>query len=916
MTTIFVSYSHLDRKWCDPQAAYPLIPWLENALRRDGVTLWYDRSDDAGILPGAPFRDAILNAIDGAQVALLLVSEAFFASDFIRDVELPRILDRAKADDLVVIPILLEPCDWQSFEYVASRQMLPGEPTPLINFTGSDREWVNARDQVLSGIRRRLRERTPEKPVPPPPTPVPPPGAPQGRAWAPIVVLAVAALAIVAGAGWGLSRGRSAPTEPSAVAASPALAPVTSMPALTPAEREAVSATAPGGPTPTASSLAGGATDTAAAPIITSTTAPSTVAPATAATVTSLATARAVSAPWADPFAPKRVLDQGGTQVGWSPDGALLAIADRGIALYDTRSWELARTVGSGPADGFAFSPDGKTLAAIMGDVRLFDVSTGAELRTLPGTRISTSAASGYFLAFSPDGKALAVIIDEVVKFFDAATGEEINVLPTQGSYAVAWSPDGKTLATAGWSNGFSTWDLASGESTWTPADTSLGADRILYAPGGAALAGTMVGKGAILLWEAGSTPQLRTFEGHTGAINSLGFSADGKLLASASDDVTARIWDVASGHELQKLIGHSTGVEGVAFSPDGATLATTARDGTTRLWSRTPAGAAPTAPLAMAGPVATVTAVPLSAQAINVENAGRLERSQSLDVGGKQVGWSPDGALLAIAGHNLSLIDANGLKPLPSPVGSYVNGFAFSPDGKMLAVLPDKVKLYDAASGAELRTLDGTDTNSSAASGYYMAWSPDGRTLAVIVDEVIKLFDAASGQQTGTIISQGSYAVDWSPDGKTLATAGWGNGVATWDLASGQQAWKPADSAMGADRILYAPDGSLLATARVQEGAVTLYEASSGRLLRTLQGHKDTVNSLAFSPDGKLLATASNDVTAKVWDLATGKELKTLVGHSQGVESVAFSPDGATLATTSYGGSGGGTTLLWTVGQ
>ena len=52
MTTIFVSYSHLDRKWCDPQAAYPLIPWLENALRRDGVTLWYDRSDKTGTPTG------------------------------------------------------------------------------------------------------------------------------------------------------------------------------------------------------------------------------------------------------------------------------------------------------------------------------------------------------------------------------------------------------------------------------------------------------------------------------------------------------------------------------------------------------------------------------------------------------------------------------------------------------------------------------------------------------------------------------------------------------------------------------------------------------------------------------------------------------------------------------------------------
>jgi WD40 repeat protein len=608
-----------------------------------------------------------------------------------------------------------------------------------------------------------------------------------------------------------------------------------------------------------------------------------------------------------------RVLEQGGKQVGWSPDGTLLAIADSGISLYDTRSWKPARTLGNDWANGFAFSPDGKTLAAIIGEVRLFDVATGAELRTLPGTRISTSAASGYFLAWSPDGKTLAVIIGDVVRFFDAATGKETNTVITHGSYAMAWSPDGNTLATAGWSPGFNTWDVASGALIWSPVDKSLGAQRIIYAPGGAALAGSGVQQGPIILWEAGSMRQLRTFEGHTGTINSLAFSPDGKLLASASDDVTARIWDVTSGHELQKLTGHSTGVQGVAFSPDGATLATTTQDGTTRLWSKAPAGATPTATVGAAGPVPPVAAVPLSTHAITAANAARLARSQLLDLGGKQVGWSPDGTLLAITGNRgVFLYDTRSWKQARTLGSGPADGFAFSPDGKTLAAILGEVRLFDVATGAELRTLPGTRISTTAASGYFLAWSPDGGTLGVIVDQVIKLFDAASGQQTGTIISQGPFAIDWSPDGKTLATAGWGNGFATWDVASGQQNWKPADTAMGAQRILYAPDGDLLATAGVQQGTVTLYEGNSGRLLRTLLGHKDTVNSLAFSPDGKLLATASNDVTAKVWDLATGEELKTLVGHSRGVESVAFSPDGATLATTSYDGS----TVLWTIGK
>ena len=62
MSTIFVSYSHMDRKWLDPAYPYALIPWLENTLRRDGATLWYDRSDVDGLQAGDQFHSEILDA--------------------------------------------------------------------------------------------------------------------------------------------------------------------------------------------------------------------------------------------------------------------------------------------------------------------------------------------------------------------------------------------------------------------------------------------------------------------------------------------------------------------------------------------------------------------------------------------------------------------------------------------------------------------------------------------------------------------------------------------------------------------------------------------------------------------------------------------------------------------------------------
>ena len=70
-----------------------------------------------------------------------------------------------------------------------------------------------------------------------------------------------------------------------------------------------------------------------------------------------------------------------------------------------------------------------------------------------------------------------------------------------------------------------------------------------------------------------------------TGATFGVAFSPDGRLLATASLDGTARLWDPATGEHRRTLTGHTGWVHGVAFSPDGRLLATASDDGTARLW-------------------------------------------------------------------------------------------------------------------------------------------------------------------------------------------------------------------------------------------------------------------------------------------------------------------------------------------
>ncbi len=102
---------------------------------------------------------------------------------------------------------------------------------------------------------------------------------------------------------------------------------------------------------------------------------------------------------------------------------------------------------------------------------------------------------------------------------------------------------------------------------------------------------------------------------------------------------------------------------------------------------------------------------------------------------------------------------------------------------------------------------------------------------------------------------------------------------------------------------VVFSLDGKQLFTAAGEPalfGEVRQWNVADGALIRVFEGHRDGLYSMALSPDGAILATGSYDQKIKLWKVATGEEIRTLSGHNGCVFGLAFRPDGKILASAS----------------
>jgi WD40 repeat protein len=177
--------------------------------------------------------------------------------------------------------------------------------------------------------------------------------------------------------------------------------------------------------------------------------------------------------------------------------------------------------------------------------------------------------------------------------------------------------------------------------------------------------------------------------------------------------------------------------------------------------------------------------------------------------------------------------------------------GIAFSPNGKLLAFNTlegeDEVPvitLWDVAKRKESAILRVSTGASALGTGYALAFSPDGKTLAAVGARVT-LFDVATGKAKATF--KGSGPAAFSPDGKTLATVGDEHTVTLWDLSTGKE---KLTFAVTRDRwflcsLAFSPNGKTLAAGSglsgseglPADGDITLWDAGTGKRKASLTG-------------------------------------------------------------------------------
>jgi WD40 repeat protein/tRNA A-37 threonylcarbamoyl transferase component Bud32 len=376
---------------------------------------------------------------------------------------------------------------------------------------------------------------------------------------------------------------------------------------------------------------------------------------------------------------------------------------------------------------------------------------------------------------------------------------------------------------------------------------------------------------------------------GGNAIIHSVGFSSNGRLLASGGGDHRIQIWDlVSSARPIQTLTNHTGFVVAVVFSPTNpAWLASAGADQRLRLWNW---------------------------------SEGRELRSwpaeTTLDYGlSYAIAFSPDSLRLAAPGANGELIiwDTSSGRKLLSLPGHHgpARSVSFSPDRQWIATGGSQgdVHLWNAANGQPAHNFGGNKPPIAA-----ITFAPDSRHLVVLdFNGAVTRWDIAARRQLSSYSVRAgggrSICLALHPTADRLLTGGMDRLVTLSQPSTGRQVLVFRDLASECYSLTLSPDGTRLAAAG-RAGTVRVWDAAplTGRddpSLRTLSYPGHELRAFDISPNGRAVAAGGNSpegggrAPLLVWNSPAFDSARELFGHAIVVFSMAYDPSGRFLASS-----------------
>ena len=278
----------------------------------------------------------------------------------------------------------------------------------------------------------------------------------------------------------------------------------------------------------------------------------------------------------------------------------------------------------------------------------------------------------------------------------------------------------------------------------------------------------------------------LGTLKGHSGPVEEIAFSPDGKLLITAGGEHAVRIWDLNAGKAIRAITGLEEEIRNVSFMPDGKKVVGVTADNVIHIWDIS-SGKLLQQNTNYIDNLFIVTLSPIGNMAATGASDRRVFQLVNLATGAK---------VQVFGGHP-----------------SWIKQINFSADGKYVAALchDDSVTLWDITSGRKIQTFVSEGNTAGTA-----IISPDGKHAAVVNNaKLITILDLESGAARQTLYGHQKDIICYSfaPRGALLASSGEDITIKIWNYATANNVQNLTGHHTSVLAMAFSRDGKLLAT-------------------------------------------------------------------------------------------------------